>query len=191
MLSSTDTPPSTDGRRFDRISRINHWFTAAVFLVALGIGLVIDYAGLSEETIFALYDWHMLFGIVVLVYGLWRVSWRMVNGFPAPVDGTPRWQLRAARAVHIALLIVIIVMPISGIVMTISGGFDVAIWGVVLVPSIGEIAWLNSAAGFAHWAISMLILVLLALHIGGVLKHHFVDRDATLSRMLRGPREDI
>lgn len=183
------TPPPAERNRmsvedaYGSVSRVNHWITAAAFLAALVIGLVIDYAGLPDEQVFALYDWHMLFGTFVLLFGLWRVGWRIANGFPAPAAPTPRWQEIASRAVHLGLLAVIVIMPISGVLMTVSGGFDVALWGVVLMPSIGEVDWLNAAAGFAHWFLSLVILGLLALHIGAVLKHHFVDRDPTLERM--------
>lgn len=183
------TPIPTDENRtptvegYGLVSRVNHWVVATAFLVALGIGLVIDYAGLPDEQVFALYNWHMLFGSFVLLYGLWRVGWRIAKGFSAPVVPTPRWQAIAAKVVHVALLVVIVLMPISGVLMTISGGFDVALWGVVLVPSIGEVEWLNAAAGAAHWFLSLVILGLLALHIGAVVKHHFVDRDSTLARM--------
>ncbi|MFQ6554235.1 cytochrome b [Aestuariibius insulae] len=170
------------------ISHVNHWLTAAAFLAALGIGLVIDYAGLPEQQVFALYDWHMLFGGIVLVYGIWRVGWRIAKGFPPPAAGTPHWQEVAAKAVHYALLAAIVVTPVSGVLMTISGGFDVAVWGAVLVPSIGEVEWLNAAMGAIHWAMSFVILALLALHIGAVLKHRFIDRDATLARMTTGRR---
>ncbi|MEM7709590.1 MAG: cytochrome b [Pseudomonadota bacterium] len=181
----TDEP---DGRGYGLISRVNHWLTAAAFLAALGIGLVIDYAGLPDEQVFALYDWHMLFGSIVLVYGIWRVGWRIAKGLPPPVAGAPRWQEVAAKVVHCGLLAAIVVTPVSGVLMTISGGFDVAVWGLVLVPSIGEVEWLNAAMGAVHWAMSLLILALLALHVGGVLKHQFLDRDATLARMTTARR---
>ena len=176
--------PAAEGYGF--VSRLNHWLTAAAFLAALGTGLVIDHAGLADEQVFALYDWHMLFGTFVLLYGLWRVGWRVAKGFPISGAPMPRWQEIASRAVHLGLLGTIAIMPISGVLMTVSGGFDVAVWGVVLVPSIGEVEGLNAAAGAVHWILSFVILGLLALHIGAALKHHLVDRDPTLDRMTTG-----
>ncbi|MEJ6396062.1 cytochrome b [Gymnodinialimonas sp. 2305UL16-5] len=171
---------------YGRISRFNHWVTAAAFLIALGIGLVIGYGGLGEEQVFALYAWHMLFGAFVLAYGFWRVAWRMANGFPEPTAPRPRWQEAISKAVHVALLTIIVAMPVSGILMTISGGFDVILWGVILIPSIGEVGWLNRATGAVHGITPFAILGLLILHVGAALKHHFIDRDGTLVRMTSG-----
>lgn len=176
--------PVVEGYGF--VSKLNHWLIAAAFVAALAIGLVIEYAGLPDERVFALYDWHMLFGAFVLLYGLWRVGWRIAKGFPASVAPMPLWQEIVSKVVHVGLLAAIVIAPTSGVLMTVSGGFDVAVWDVVLVPSIGEIAWLNTTAGAVHWATSWVILALLALHIGAALKHHFVDRDATLQRMTKG-----
>ncbi len=168
------------------VSRFNHWFTAAGFLAALTLGLVIGYGGLARETVGALMNWHKIFGVIVLGYGLWRVGWRIAQGFPAPAAPMPRWQAAASKAVHVGLLTAIVAMPLSGVLMTVAGGRALSLWGVTLLPSLGEIGWLDAAAGALHQALPPLIVVLLLLHVAAALKHHFLDRDATLVRMTRG-----
>ena len=86
--------------RYGAISRLNHWVTAAVFLGALGLGLVMAYGGLTREAVAPLMAWHKFLGVLVLVYGIWRVAWRMRQGFPEPVASMPRWQRAASKAVH-------------------------------------------------------------------------------------------
>lgn len=168
------------------VSRLNHWLTAAGFLAALTLGLVIGYGGLARETVGALMDWHKLFGVIVLGYGLWRVGWRIAQGFPAPAAPMPRWQAAISKTVHVGLLAAILAMPLSGVLMTLAGGRALDLWGVTLLPSLGEIGWLDVVAGTLHDVLPPLILVLLVLHIGATLMHHFVDRDATLVRMTSG-----
>ena len=74
-------------------------------------------------------------------------------------------------------------MPLSGVLMTVASGRALDVWGVTLLPSLGEIAWLDAAAGAVHEAAPWAVLALLAAHVGAALKHHFVDRNATLARM--------
>ena len=129
-------------------------------------------------------QWHKAFGVALLIYGFWRVGWRIAQGFPRGNTGMPRWQARVAKLTHIGLLAAILVMPVSGVLMTIAAGRDLSIWGVTLLTAQGKIPWLDAAAGVVHGFAPSVILVLLTLHIGAVLKHHFIDRDATLRRMV-------
>ena len=77
-------------------------------------------------------------------------------------------------------------MPLSGVLMTVAGGHALDLWGVTLLPSFGETPWLDAAAGAVHELAPPLVLALLALHIGGALKHQVVDRNGTLARMTTG-----
>ena len=96
----------------------------------------------------------------------------------------PRWQEWMSRAVHLGLLAAIVAMPLSGVPMTVAGGRALDVWGVTLLPSMGEIAWLDAAASAVHAYAPWAVLGLLAAHIGAALKHHFLDREATLARMI-------
>lgn len=192
MTAATPTLPAAratlrDGpAAYGLVSRLNHWITAGAFLGALGLGLVMAYGGLAREQVGALMDWHKLLGVAVLLYGLWRVAWRMAQGFPAPAARMPRWQERASKGVHVGLLAAIVAMPLSGVLMTVAGGRALDLWNVTLVPSPGEVAWLDVAASAVHAYAPWAVLALLTLYIGGALKHHLVDRDATLARMTTG-----
>ena len=166
------------------VARLNRWITAGAFLGALGLGLVMAYGGLAREQVFALMDWHKLLGVTVLFYGLWRIAWRAVEGFPEPAAQMPRWQEWMSKAVHLGLLAAIVAMPLSGVLMTVAGGRALGVWGVTLLPSPGEIVWLDAAASTVHAYAPWVVLGLLAAHIGAALKHHFLDRDATLARMI-------
>lgn len=188
---TTDHTPMTntltdDAMRFGSVSKLNHWISAALFLGAFGLGIFIENGGLSREAIGPYMQWHKAFGVSVLIYGLWRVGWRVASGFPKPVAPVPAWQDKSARVVHIGLLAAILAMPISGIAMNLAGGRDLSIWGLTLLSSPGEIHWLDTVAETVHGAAPPIILLLLVLHIGGALKHHFIDRDATLRRMTAG-----
>ncbi|MCV2449495.1 cytochrome b [Paracoccus sp. DMF] len=158
---------------YGRVSRLNHWTAAIAFMGALGLGLTMAYGSLDRETIGGLMDWHKALGVFVLAFGLWRVGWRIVHGFAAESADTPLWQRRVARVVHILLLTAIVLMPLSGILMTVAGGRALDVWNVTLVSSIGQIEWLDVLASQVHGLLGLFITAVLALHILAALKHVF------------------
>lgn len=161
------------------LSRVNHWVAASGFMGALGLGLVMAYGGLDREAIGGLMNWHKALGVFVFAFGLWRVGWRILQGFAEDQRSTPVWQRRVARGVHIALLAAILLMPLSGILMTVAGGRALQMFGVTLLPSLGEIAWLDALADWTHGTLGLFITGVLALHIIAGLSH----------LLLRVPRE--
>ncbi|MEM1432079.1 MAG: cytochrome b [Pseudomonadota bacterium] len=173
---------------FGLLSRLNHWITAAAFLGALGLGLLLGFGELSREAAGPYRDWHKALGLLVLVWGSWRILWRMIEGFPEPAAPAPLWQEIAAKAVHIGLLAATLALPVSGMLMSIAAGRPLRVFGVEVLPALGDVAWLDEVASAVHESAAPVLIVLLALHIGGALKHHWVDRDETLTRMVRGPQ---
>ena len=156
---------------YGAVSRFNHWAAALGFMAALGLGLTMAYGGLARESIGGLMDWHKALGVFVLAFGLWRVGWRIVHGFTAETPDTPLWQRRVARAVHGLVLAAIVLMPLSGILMTLAGGRALDVWDVTLLPSIGRIEWLDALAGQVHGTLGLFITAVLALHILAAVKH--------------------
>ncbi|MFT6532828.1 MAG: cytochrome b561 [Limimaricola cinnabarinus] len=184
---ATDYTPSSDQGGYSRLSRLLHWSVAAGFLGALAIGLLLDW--LPREARGVWLDPHRTLGLGVLAFGMWRLLRRVRIGFPAPEALQPRWQALAARATHWALLAATLAMPLSGVLMTVARGRAVELWGLTVIPAWGEIGWLAATAGALHEAALPVLVGLVALHLGGALKHHLVDHDDTLRRMLGNARE--
>jgi len=70
-----------------------------------------------------------------LIFGLWRVFWRLKKGFPATVATMPNWQAKAAKISHRFLLLCILLMPISGIVMSLYKGRKIDVFGMFTIPA--------------------------------------------------------
>lgn len=165
-------------------SRALHWAVAALFLGALGIGLLFDV--IPREARAPWLEWHRALGVGVLLLGAWRLANRLRRGFPPGDAPAPRWQEAAARATHWALLAVTLLMPATGILMGLARGRALDVWGLTLLPALPETPWLAAAAATVHEGLPWALVALIALHVGGALKHHLVDRDATLVRMTSG-----
>ncbi len=172
-----------EGTRFGAISIINHWTIAVLIIVMLAIGLYMDSLprgpGRGEWI-----DLHKSIGIAVLFLGAWRVLWRISQSFPDEVCEMPRWQELAAKAVHIALLMLIVAMPLSGYISSSAGGHEVSFFGLFHLPQLPESKALSETVSEVHETLADLLMIVLALHVAAALKHHVIDKDNTLKRML-------
>ena len=164
-----------------------HWTVGVFVIVMLALGLIME----SFE-IFFLYAVHKSIGIVLFAVIIWRVWWRAVNGWPPPLGEYSRWQRAVARAAHWVLIIGTLLMPLSGVAMTVFGGRGLAVFGIPLLAAnldaAGEtIAYSEWSAHFAHTLHALggkALIAIITLHTGAALWHHFIQRDNVLRRML-------
>lgn len=129
---------------------------------------------------------HFSLGLTMLLLVIFRLYWRARQGRPE-VIGT-RWQRWLSATVHGALYGLLLAMPVSGFVMRQFSGKAIEIYGLVTVPQLTAVN-IDVAKQIAFFHKELLWNALLALvvaHVVGALWHHFVDRDATLRRMLPG-----
>ncbi len=168
------------GARFGAVSVFNHWIIAIAIIVMLAIGQVMD----DDNPQSFLLGLHKSIGVFVLLFGLWRVLWRLVWRFPDDVCAMPAWQKTAASAVHWALLIAIVVMPLSGYIGATTGGGTASFFGIFDLPNPGESKWISEIAFSVHGILANILIALIVVHILAALKHHLIDRDGTLNRML-------
>lgn len=182
---------SNTSHSLDRQTVILHWLVGLAMLMLLGTGVY-----MTENEVYALYDLHKSVGTLIFLLAAWRVLWRIRNGWPAAVGEDSAFQHLIARVVHYVLLTGTLLMPISGFMMSVMGGHDVAIFGLELVGenldpnNPDEVLALNAAlAGIAeglHHYLGYMVIAAVVLHVVGALKHHILDKDATLTRMLGG-----
>lgn len=160
-----------------------HWLTGILFLVVFVIGLQLEGMPRGPEK-GELMGLHKSLGLIVLLAALLRLVWRIKEGAIKSVAVLTRAQEVAAKGVHHFLLFVTLAMPISGAVMSVAGGRSLDLFGMELIAAGEKTEWLQSAASFIHVSFVNLIILILALHVLGALKHQLFDKDGTLSRML-------
>ena len=173
--------PAADGGRYTATAIAFHWVIATLIVVNLAIGLI--------PPLGVLFFLHKPIGIVVLVLSVLRLVWRA--GHPAPpLPGTvAAWNRALASVTQWLLYLGMILMPVSGWVFTSAsrerrplsfGLFDVPPLPVAQSDAVGA-PWHQG-----HVVGGWIMLGLIALHVAGACKHRFLDRDATLDRMLPG-----
>ncbi len=162
-----------------------HWLSAALVigLFASGVWMV----GLTY------YDpWynrapslHKSFGILLVAVMAARLAWRWSNGVPEPEPGVRRWEARTAHLAHVVLYVGVFAAAISGYLIATAKGAPVAVFGLFPVPAtVHGLPRQEDVAGEVHLWISYGLVGLAAVHAAAALKHHLIDGDATLLRML-------
>ncbi|AQS36436.1 cytochrome B561 [Shewanella psychrophila] len=167
-----------------------HWIVAIVMISLLAIGVY-----MVETETRSLYSWHKSFGLLILFIAVIRVVWRIRNGWPTPVGNYSNFEHLLSTIVHWALIIGTIVLPISGFLMSSLGGNGVDLFGLEIIARnidpenpAKTITHSEALASFFHnihyWS-SYIIIATVILHVAGALKHHIIDKDETLTRMLK------
>lgn len=182
----TDSQTGTYGA----ISRANHWIVSIAFFGMLIVGFVLSNDLLADEEANSLRNLHKASGTILFFIVAWRVIWRLRQGFPAPVPGVAGWQVTASRLVHWGLLAALIVMPMSGVLMSLLGGRPIDIFGLFLIPPLAEIEGAGKTARMIHGYTAWTLVALITLHVAAALKHLLVDKDATFARMVSGKTAD-
>ncbi|MBB5744989.1 cytochrome b/b6 domain-containing protein [Brevundimonas variabilis] len=191
---SDPAPPPHASSRYSRGAMALHWAIALLIMLEIGLGLRME--GPPGAITFAVYQLHKSIGITILALTLVRIGWRWTHRPPPPGDG-PMWEKRLAHGVHLGFYAVLLAIPLSGwlIVSASRTGIDTVLFGLIPFPHIPGIpglepaskASVEEAAETAHRLLGYALYALLALHVLGALKHHLVDRDHGLARILPGP----
>ena len=167
-------------------SRLNHWIGAVLFASLLIVGFILSNDILPDEQAGEVRNLHKATGTLMLLFAIWRVTWRLGQGFPAPASDRAGWELALSKIVHGAMLLTLIVMPLSGISMSLVGGRPIDMYGLFTIPPVAEMKDLARSFRAVHGYAAYTLATLIVLHIAGALKHSLIDRDSTLRRMLTG-----
>jgi len=177
-------PLKNDETRYGVVAQLFHWTVVALIIVQYVLANQADKLPLGAAKIGVLAR-HKSFGITILALVLLRLVWRWMNRVPAEPADIPSWQRIAARISHIALYSLLLATPLVGWMMSSARNFPVSWFGLVTLPDL--IAPNRSAYEFlheTHEVMAQTMFWLALLHIAAALKHHFVDRDNVLRRML-------
>jgi len=172
------------------ITKTLHWLVFLLFanqyIVAdamLGIGR--NETALGGFSQGALYNWHKSIGLIVLLVVLLRFTWRKTTRLPDWAATLTRTEQRVVHWYERVLYAAMFIMPISGYLYVMAGGYGVHFFSLVHLPNpIPVSETLAAAARWTHIVTGWVILATLAVHVGLVLKHQFIQRDGLLRRML-------
>ncbi|WLG97664.1 cytochrome b [Pseudomonas sp. FP198] len=172
-------------RHFAPLARLLHWLMALMIIAMLfiGAGMV---ASVSER-----HEWllqlHKPLGIAILLLVIVRLVVRFTRRTPPLPADLPGWQVLAAKASHVLLYALMLILPLLGWSMISAAGDPVMLSESLRLPSIlpadaRTFAWLRKAHGYLAYLLFLTVLV----HLAAALFHGWVRRDEVLGSMLRG-----
>jgi cytochrome b561 len=173
-----------DTHRYTHTAIVLHWLMALLLVVLFAVGQYMNELPLSPWKL-KIYSWHKWAGVTAFLLVLARLAWRHAHRPPAlPAAMSPPLRF-AAHAGHAMLYLLMIAIPLSGWLMSSAKGFQTVYFGVLPIPDLLE---KNKALGDllreVHETLNFLLAVVVLGHVGAALKHHLIDKDDVLTRML-------
>lgn len=174
--------------RYDPVAVTLHWVTALTIIAMIPFGFFMGDLPITLK--FSAYALHKSIGLTVLTLSIFRLVWRLLNPPPALPAGMKPYEVFAAKATHWLFYALIIAMPLTGWLMVSASQKypTIFFW-------LGEVPFLPMPEGIDkketahlfneyHELLAFGAIALILLHVGAALKHHFVNRDTVLTRML-------
>jgi cytochrome b561 len=194
----------SNNNKYTKTAIILHWLIAlGIFaMFALGWYMTDLPKEAPKQMAYDLFDWgiytwqlgeevsprsfyfnlHKSIGITILALVIIRILWRITHRPPALLTSYKTWERKLSTAAHHTLYLLMFALPASGLIMAMSGKYGVKWFGLDFIAGSENKALRDFFEG-AHEAIGILILVAIAIHIAGALKHKLIDKDTTMERM--------
>lgn len=168
--------------QFGLVAILFHWIMAILIIALLALGLYMVRLPLNLEKL-KLYGWHKEYGMLALMLVIMRSIWRVSTILP--LLSLPWWEVVAARTVHYAFYGFMFAIPLTGWLMTSFSGFPVSFFGWFVFPDLVS-AHPDYIYFFkkTHKWLSYGLIATIIMHTCAALKHHFIDKDDILRRML-------
>jgi cytochrome b561 len=194
----------SNNNKYTKTAIILHWLIAlGIFaMFALGWYMTDLPKEAPKQMAYDLFDWgiytwqlgeevsprsfyfnlHKSIGITILALVIIRILWRITHRPPALLTSYKTWERKLSTAAHHTLYLLMFALPASGLIMAMSGKYGVKWFGLDFIAGSENKALRDFFEG-AHEAVGILILVAIAIHIAGALKHKLIDKDTTMERM--------
>ncbi len=170
---------------FGLITKCLHWATALLIIALIALGYYMVGLSYYDRWYHDALQAHKAFGMLVFVLGVMTLAWRRVSPSPPLHDTLKRWERIAATAMHHTLLLLVLLIPVTGFLVSTSEGKAVEFFDWFEVPALVVVgAGLREFVIAIHFYCSYGTAALVTLHAAAALKHQFIDRDDTLKRML-------
>lgn len=189
-MTSSLPDPTTDQPRYTAVAMALHWLLALLILALFVLGVYMTDLPFSPTRL-KLYNWHKWAGVSLLLLTILRLGWRLTHRpptLPAAIrQAMPAWQTRAYHATHHLMYLLFFAVPLLGWAYSSAAGFPIVWFGQISLPDLlpADKALAESIKPL-HKLAALALMALAGLHIAAALKHHWLDRDGLLQRMLPG-----
>lgn len=160
-----------------------HWLMAIMIFGMLALGLYMHELPFSPQKL-QLYSWHKWAGVTIFMLVWVRLAWRITHPPPPLPAGMSLRMRRAAQFGHAVLYVLMMVIPVSGWLMSSSLGVPTVWFGILPLPDLlSRDRELADLLGLLHKSLNILLMLTLIGHVAATLWHQFVLKDGILRRM--------
>ena len=179
MLKNTKTG-------YGLISRSLHWVMVLLLTTLFIMGLYMTSLDYYDPLYHSLPWWHKSMGLLVFFLLVKRVLWKLINPQPTPLKTHQQWEQIVAKLTHTLFYLLIFSIVVSGYFISTAKGKGIEFFNLFEIPAITTQLQEETAdlIGNAHEIMAISLAVLVVLHALAALKHHFIDKDNTLKRMI-------
>lgn len=190
--------------RYTRVAIILHWLIALAIFFMIGLGWYMTELPKDgpKQIAFDLFDlgmysWqmsepgsprmfyfnlHKSVGLTLFALILFRLYWRVTHTPPAMLSSYKAWERKLATGTHHFLYLLMVAIPLTGLLMSLNSKFGINWFGMHVFDGVDN-KDVRDTFEDLHELGANLIIALIVVHIVGALKHHFLDKDTTLSKM--------
>ncbi|WP_397452907.1 cytochrome b [Pseudomonas sp. NA-150] len=166
-----------------------HWLMALGLIGTFALGFYMTDLSLSPTKL-KLFSWHKWAGVTLFIVLWLRLAWRLRHPAPPLPASMPSLLRQIAHGLHWLMYGLMIAIPLSGWLASSAKGFQTSWFGVLPLPDLlAKDAALGDRLTQLHHTLNFILLGLVIVHTGAALKHHFIDRDGILGRMLPWQRK--
>ncbi|MCW8915714.1 MAG: cytochrome b [Magnetovibrio sp.] len=188
VKSKDINPWRNSDARWGRMAVGLHWGMAVVIVGLFGLGLWMTSLSYYDPWYKQGPNLHKSIGVVLFVVLVLRLMWRWLDNTPASLDNHANWERKAGHIVHGLLYGGLFAVMISGYLISTADGRAISVFGLFEIPAtLSGVEKQEDIAGVIHLWLAVGLMSVAAGHALAALKHHFVDKDRTLRRMLGWP----
>ncbi|MCG6200954.1 cytochrome b [Psychromonas antarctica] len=171
-------------KQYNSSAKFLHWTSALLIVALFLLGLwMVDLTYYNQWYKIAPY-WHKSIGLCLLALTLFRLIWKIITTAP-PIEGK-KWEIQSAKLAHAAIYLILFCIFISGYMISTADGRPIELFNWFLVPGFGSFFDnQEDIAGVIHFYLAVTLITLSTVHALAALKHHFINKDNTLNKMLR------
>ncbi len=161
-----------------------HWLIFTLIACGFALGVYMVDLPLSPQKL-KYFAWHKWIGVAVFAMAVVRLGWRLAHPAPELPATMSIWQQRAATANLVLLYVLILAIPLIGWLYSSATGVPTVFLRLAQLPDLlAKDEALAELLRFVHVMLNYTLLMLVIIHVAAALKHHLVDRDDVLVRML-------
>ncbi len=177
-------PLRNSDEAYGLVSKAFHWAVAGLVLLQFIWAWRIQQLGFGRER-FDLVNQHKSIGLTILGLVVLRLVWRYFNPPPPLPAGMPAWERRAAGITHGLFYVLLLIIPLAGWAMSSAAGYGASWFGLIHLPDpVEQNQALMDGLQWVHRLLAWLLAALVVVHVLAALRHHLVNKDAVMRRML-------